>query len=114
MFFPVLCLLFVNIFTDLAASFAHAHREGRKSFIRSKYIDREYVVKSSNPAQAVAENLKSAILFCDFQSLLEIYAEEADLSVTLPDYVRVRSLVVRALLLVTLSALIISFRYLKW
>ncbi|XP_076811363.1 arf-GAP with SH3 domain, ANK repeat and PH domain-containing protein 1-like isoform X2 [Clavelina lepadiformis] len=55
--------------------------EERKTFIRGKYISRNYVVPScGNDSGAIAEELSQAIQSCDIVSLLQLYAENADLS----------------------------------
>ena len=64
------------------------HREERKSFIRGKYISRNYVVQTCNgDADALADELGQAVRSCDLAALIQLYGESADLSAPLPGYV---------------------------
>jgi len=64
-------------------------REERKSFIRGKYISRNYVVQTcKGDPDALADELGQAIRSCDLVALLQLYGENADLAVPLPGYVR--------------------------
>nr|CAB3222743.1 zinc finger protein ArfGAP-11 [Phallusia mammillata] len=61
--------------------------EERKSFIRGKYISRHYVTHTCGDDQdALADELKIAIHSCEISSLLQLFAEGADLLAPLPGY----------------------------
>ena len=68
-------------------------RETRKSFIRGKYISRNYVVKTcAGDPDALADELGQAIRSCDLGALLQLFGENADLTAPLPGYVSINSI----------------------
>lgn len=63
-------------------------REERKSFIRGKYISRNYVTHTcADDPDALADELQLAIRSGEIFSLLQLFAEGADLMAPLPGYV---------------------------
>uniref|UniRef100_H2Y6R6 ArfGAP with SH3 domain, ANK repeat and PH domain-containing protein n=1 Tax=Ciona savignyi TaxID=51511 RepID=H2Y6R6_CIOSA len=61
----------------------------RKSFIRGKYMARRYVVHTcADDAACLADELGQAVRSCDVFSLVQLWAEGADLCCNLPGYVR--------------------------
>ena len=63
-------------------------REERKLFIRGKYIDRKYVIKScGGDTRALSAELNEAIRQCNLLNLLQVFAEEVSLTSPLPGHV---------------------------
>ncbi|XP_078481447.1 zinc finger protein Ci-ArfGAP-11 [Ciona intestinalis] len=64
-----------------------SNMEERKSFIRGKYISRKYVVHTcADDPDALTDELGQAIRSCDVFSLLQLWAEGADMCAPLPGY----------------------------
>uniref|UniRef100_H2Y6R1 Uncharacterized protein n=1 Tax=Ciona savignyi TaxID=51511 RepID=H2Y6R1_CIOSA len=66
---------------------SHSNMEERKSFIRGKYMARRYVVHTcADDAACLADELGQAVRSCDVFSLVQLWAEGADLCCNLPGY----------------------------
>jgi len=66
---------------------ATSDMEERKLFIRGKYIDRKYVIKScGGDTRALSAELNEAIRQCNLLNLLQVFAEEVSLTSPLPGH----------------------------
>uniref|UniRef100_H2Y6R7 Arf-GAP domain-containing protein n=1 Tax=Ciona savignyi TaxID=51511 RepID=H2Y6R7_CIOSA len=69
---------------------SHSNMEERKSFIRGKYMARRYVVHTcADDAACLADELGQAVRSCDVFSLVQLWAEGADLCCNLPSTNRI-------------------------
>ncbi|XP_051162231.1 arfGAP with SH3 domain, ANK repeat and PH domain-containing protein isoform X1 [Leptopilina boulardi] len=58
--------------------------EERYEFIRSKYVDKKYVTNTCADDKDLLSDLEHAVNNCDLQQLLQVFAENVDLSASLP------------------------------
>lgn len=59
-------------------------REERYEFIRAKYVDKKYITRTCVNEQDLLSDLEHAVNNRDLHHLLQVYAENADLSSSLP------------------------------
>jgi hypothetical protein len=59
-------------------------REERYEFIRAKYVDKKYITRTCVNDQDLLSDLEHAVNNRDLHHLLQVYAENVDLSASLP------------------------------
>ncbi len=64
---------------------ADSSMEMRNEFIRSKYIDKKYIIKTCSDDSELRAELEQAVLSRHLLQLLQAFAEGADLTWILPD-----------------------------
>lgn len=60
------------------------YREERYEFIRAKYVDKKYVLRTCEDERDLLSDLEHAVNNKDLQHLLQVYGEKVDLAAPLP------------------------------
>lgn len=77
----------LNIIVVLIETFNFCFREERNEFIRAKYMDKRFVMRTCASEQDLLCDLEHAVNNQDLNHLLQVFGENVDLSSPLPSSV---------------------------
>uniref|UniRef100_A0A669E0V2 Arf-GAP with SH3 domain, ANK repeat and PH domain-containing protein 2 n=1 Tax=Oreochromis niloticus TaxID=8128 RepID=A0A669E0V2_ORENI len=82
-------ILEANLLSPSLKPSQHSHMPERKDFILSKYQDVNFVRRSHSSASALRLRLQEATKSCDIYTLIQLYAQRAELSQPLHTHIQV-------------------------
>lgn len=86
-----MCALFAYLQVSLFFCYS-CFREERYEFIRAKYVEKKYITRTCVNEQDLLSDLEHAVNNRDLHHLLQVYAENVDLSASLPTSVSFRNI----------------------